>query len=304
MRIAVAFVLAACTPSTKRPPLEARAPTHDEPCDVGAWKALATSPRRARISGREVIVVAERGDRTQVVAWLGRSILVGTDVSGERLDRVVTHENAVARAPGGPWLPGVVAEPGLAASGSGAWLAVHSDSPLEVIGFVPRAATGRLWEAHDAPVTGSSLPAHAELLAAPAFGAEQVASITGGYDIVDRVEPGPAGWQRVEAHTGAVRVEGWTEVPRPSPLHNIYDFSDDTIEGDLVYPDGMPARPHAEPGCIRARPDDGAPVLGIVTDAVWGRSFSAGWLEGSVDAPWGRIDGYVRGAVSTDPPWL
>jgi hypothetical protein len=97
-------------------------------------------------------------------------------------------------------------------------------------------------------------------------------------------------------------VTGWTQVPHPSALHNIYDFSDATIEGELVRPDNAPAPPHAGPGCIRARPREGAPILGIVTGAMMGRRISDGWLEGRLAAPWGRVDGYVRVAEPSAAP--
>lgn len=311
VRIAIVFVLAACSAAPPPPStvLEARAPELAQTCDLAAWQQRATSPGRARIAGREVIVVRHGDGRSEVLAWIGRDLLVGANVSDDRLDRVVTHETAVAREPGGPWLTGVFAEPGLATTGSGDWLAVQADPPFEVTGFVPRAATGTRW-VHDVPADGSapvprhSLEGHTEVLAAPAFGAEQVAAIMGGYEVVDRQEDGPPGWQRIEAHAPGIRVTGWAEVRRPSPLHGVYDFSDDTIEGDLVRPDGVSAPPHARPGCVRARARDDAPIVGVVTGTITGRRFAAGWLEGRVDAPWGRVDGYVRDAPSTAAPRL
>ena len=69
-------------------------------------------------------------------------------------------------------------------------------------------------------------------------------------------------------------------------------------------PDGVSAPPQAGPGCIRARPRDGAPIVGVVTGTITGRRFAAGWLEVRLAAPWGRVDGYVRAAASTAAPRL
>ena len=186
--------------------------------------AASDSPGRARIAGSDVIVVSHGDGRSEVLAWIGRDLLVGANVSDDRLDRVVTHETGIARAPGGPWVPGVLAEPGLATTGSGEWLAVEANPPFEVTGFVPRAATGTRW-VHDAPAVAGlpaprhSLEGHTEVFATPAFGAEQVAAILAGYEVVDRQEDGPPGWQRIEAHGPGIRVSGMDrgQAPEPAP---------------------------------------------------------------------------------------
>lgn len=91
VRIALVFLLAACAPPPNPPPLEARAPEVDEPCDLAAWQDRAASPLRGRIAGTEVIVLSDGHGRSQVLAWRGRSVLVGGDFPDDRFDRVVTQ---------------------------------------------------------------------------------------------------------------------------------------------------------------------------------------------------------------------
>jgi len=294
------LLVAACARPAPPPVLASRSAA--QPCDEASWHRRATSPLRARIGDRDVIVDGECYGLSHVIAKLPAA-LVGRTVPDRQLARVVEHATPLWTSPGGDPLPGVVVAPGVAVHGTGAWLEVHEAMAIDVTGYVPAAATGRVWEAAPPPGTnGRKLGRFADVLAEPRPGADRVAAIPANEPVLDRVEAGSAGWLNVTASDASVRVTGWIEPapppPPPSPLAHTYDFSDDVIEGDLVEPEGEDVDrvhvAHAAPGCLRATPDDGGEVLGVVTAPVAATPVGDGWLRLVLAAPWGEVVGYVR----------
>jgi hypothetical protein len=252
------------------------------------------APLRARINGQEVTLGEERGGRTEVIARFGLDFIIAGEVADDRFDRVVTREVALQRAPAGPAVAGVMIEPGVVVERA---LAIHTSPPIEVAGFVPPAATGRHWDLRDERADGRTraahqLPSSGEVFDGPAA-VEPIAEIRGDDAVVDVLEDGPPGWNRVEAHDASVRVVGFITVQRPSMFAGQYDFSDDTVEGELVVPAGR-REIVAGPGCLRARPDDGAAIVGVASAPVRSRRVLGRWVELRLAAPWGTVVGYLR----------
>jgi hypothetical protein len=84
-------------------------------------------------------------------------------------------------------------------------------------------------------------------------------------------------------HSG-LGVTGWVEPPPPpSPpsahrhVYDVYDFSDDTIEGELVRP-------------ASAR----APVIGVVTGELTGTPETGDWMRVELFTPWGHVTGHAH----------
>lgn len=295
------IALAGCGRPTPVPVLAGHADA--SACDEAAWQQLASTSLRARVGDLDVRVVDEHAGRSRIVVRPFGVILVG-DVSDRRLVRVVTRETPVWEGPGGPPLPGLVAEPGMTVGGSGSWLEVHERYPIEVNGYVPAAATGHVWDAQP-PLdqNGRKLGFHGDVLAEPVASGQHLAGIAAQDPVVDTIEPGPAGWLKVTAHDAQLRVAGWVAIPqqtRPSAMVHTYDFSDDTIEGDLVRPDSVTQHERLLPGCLRASPDRRAPVVGLATQSITGTRVSDEWLHVVLDTPWGKVDAY--GVIAPPEP--
>jgi hypothetical protein len=297
VRLVPLLLLAACTRPAPAPVLAGR--SVDVLCDEAAWQHLASSPLRARVGDRDVIVVEEHAGWSSIVIRDTGRILAG-EVRDGRLARVVKRETPVWDGPGGSPLPGLVVEPGTPVSGSGAWLEVHVAAPINVGGYVPADVVGRIWEATPWPDTYRRwLGFYGDVLGAPSATAQHVAGITGGERVVDSIEPGPAGWLKVTASDPQVHVTGWVAVPPPRPPATVhtYEFSDDAIEGELVHPDGNRGL-HITPDCLRASPSDRAAVVGIATEPLPGTPAADGWLRVETDTPWGRVEAYGHAAPS------
>jgi hypothetical protein len=303
VRLALVILLAACARPAPAPVLAGRPTT--VPCDEAAWRQLASSPLRARVGDRDVIVVEEHGGWSRIAVTAFSAILAG-EVPNRRLARVVKRETPVWDAPGGSTLPNLVVEPGLAVTGSGDWFEVDERYPITIHGYVPASATGRIWDAQPPPGTnGRRLGFYGDVLADPVASAQHVAGIAGGDPVVDSIEPGPAGWLKIAASDAQVRVTGWVAIPpprAPSPLLHTYDFSDDTIEGELVEPDSVKQRLRIAPGCLRASPSDRAAVVGLATQPIVAEPAADGWLHVVLDTPWGRVDAYGPPAPPQPPP--
>lgn len=272
--------LVACARPTAPPVLEATAP-RAEVCDVARWHERASAPLRARIEGREVAVVAEHGDRTEVIAEMGRGLLIGGEVAHGKFDRVVVRETAIA--------PGLFAEPGVAVDPTGT---VQLTNPIFADGHVDRGAVGRRWERRQVAAAPFELSHEVHVYAKPDVMSDGVAIIASGYRVIDRMNDAGNGWLAIDAHDDSARVTGFARPIAPSNLLGTYDFSDDTIVGDLVQPQGRP--PRIEPGCLYASPDARASVVGITDGDLRGTPLGNGWLEVRIAAPWGRVVGYGR----------
>lgn len=296
MRAGWVFLVGCARPAP--PVLEATAPPA-EVCDVVRWHERASAPLRARIDGREVGVIADHGDRTEVIAEIGRGLLVAGDVADRKFDRVVARETALASAPGGAEMPGVLVARGTAVTGDGAWSRLQLGVPIAIAGYVPHAATARTWERAAKPADATlELPAFTDVFATTAPAAQPIAGIAGDARVVDHLRDAGSGWLAIDAHDGNVRISGFVRPARRSPLSGTYDFSDDTIEGDLVHPDGR--APHVEAGCLYASPDERASVVAISDGNLRGTPTGNGWIEVRIAAPWGRVVGYGRVALSSE----
>jgi hypothetical protein len=160
---------------------------------------------------------------------------------------------------------------------------------------LPASATGRVWEAGPPPGTnGRRLGFYGDVVGQPLASAQHVAGITGGDPVVDSIEPGPAGWLKITASDAQVRVTGWVAIPPPRPPATVhtYELSDDSIEGELVYPEGHGRGERIAPDCLRASPSDRAAVVGIATEPLAGTPAADGWLRVETDTPWGRGEAY------------
>jgi hypothetical protein len=60
VRLALVIVLAGCSPPASVPAHVLAGHPDGDPCDEAAWQHLASSPLRARVGDRDVIVVDER----------------------------------------------------------------------------------------------------------------------------------------------------------------------------------------------------------------------------------------------------
>jgi hypothetical protein len=256
---------------------------------------------RERLADRDLVVVDSCYGVSRVVAKLPAAI-VATTISDRRLTRVVTRETPLWQAPGYQ-LPGIVIEPGVPVRGSGDWLNIEPGLGIAATGYVPASATGTLWTAQPPPSgSGKKLDRYARVLTEPTSWATPLADIPGSEPVFDQIEPGPNGWLHVTASDASIRVTGWVEPPPPpSPpsahrhVYDVYDFSDDTIEGELVKPDGetVPRKPHAI-GCIRARADDTSPVIGVVTGELTGTPETGDWVRVELFTPWGHVTGHAH----------
>jgi hypothetical protein len=152
------------------------------------------------------------------------------------LGPVAIREVALVPAPGA--LPvGVMLEPGYPLPPTVAsWLHVHQDHPIRVDGWVPSSARGLFWQERALDL-GDRVSADIAVVIrdAPEPDAAVIAVLDVGISAAIQGEPGS--WAPIEAATGRVRVAGWAIVPPPR-VHT-FDFEGDTIEGDLVRPEGM-----------------------------------------------------------------
>jgi hypothetical protein len=277
---------AACAPPPPPPVLEATAPTA-EVCDVARWHERASAPLRARIGSFDVAVVAEHGERAEVVVEWPRGVLLGGMVSERRFERVVVRETSIA--------PGVFVEPGVAVDDTGA---VQTANPIVADGRVAAGAIGRMWTRRAVPDAPFELSHEVHVYAKPDVMSDGVAIIAAGYRVIDRMDDAGNGWLAIEAHDASARVIGFARPIMPTGLAGTYDFSDDTIEGDLVRPE--PPRPTAAAGCLYASPDVRARVVGVSDGTLIGKPAGNGWIEVRLAAPWGRIVGYGRAAASSE----
>jgi hypothetical protein len=273
-------------------------------CDTIRWRVYAETSWRARVAGDDVLVIGSRGDAIEVLAKDGKYLVRGI-VPVDTLARVVTRETPLRPAPGAAPLfandaVGTFAEPGSPVSGSGAWLAVK-DRDLAVTGFVAADVTGWIWQQPPRRDVDRWFEERAQVLWEPRDGAAQMAEIDRNAPVVERLNERPDGWRFIDARDGQVRVWGWIAPRRgPAPPHtHTYDFSGDTIEEDLLQPEGDPIPCDVE--CIRREPDDGAEVIGI--DRCTGGSRSDGWARVELSTPWGVVVGY-RPHVVPDAPWI
>ena len=225
--------------------------------------------------------MAEHGERTEVIAEMARGLLVGGEVANRRFDRVVVRETAIA--------PGLFVEPGVAVDATGT---VQLSNPIFADGHVERGAVGRRWERRQVAAAPFELSHEVHVYAKPDVMSDGVAIIASGYRVIDRMDDAGNGWLAIEAHDDDARVSGFARPIAPSVLTGTYDFSDDTIEGDLVVPQTRP--PRVEAGCLYARPDEHAAVVGITDGDLRGTPTGNGWIEVRLAAPWGRVVGYGR----------
>lgn len=232
-------------------------------------------------------MVAEPGERADVIVEWGRGVLLAGTVSEASFERVVVRETAIA--------PGLFIEPGVAVDATGG---VQLNHPIFADGHVEPAAVGRQWERRHVAEAPFELTHEVHVYAKRDVMSDGVAIIAAGYRVIDRMDDAGNGWLAIEAHDDTARVRGFGRPIVHTGLVTDDDFSGDTVKGELVPPE--PPRPHARAGCLYARPDEHASVVGVSDGTLLGTPTGNGWVEVRIAAPWGRVVGYGRSVVSSE----
>ena len=265
-------------------------------CEPAEWRTTVSTPWRAILGGREVIVIGLNGT---VVGIADESS--GTIVAAYRpltaLTPVVAKLTPISEIPGGP-PTGAWVEPGvpLPEHDDHGWFHIHHVGQVSVDGWIPASVSHKVWESANPDKGGARLDRFAHLRAEPDPAAIEIATIDGTLPIALDSKDAPLGWEHVTADDGVVLVKGWVAQPPPEQVmarHQLhrFEFSDDTIEGETPKPMGV-AVPIGT--CLRADPSADAAVIGLV-DGLLEHTVKAreGWLEVTIDAPWGQVVGYV-----------
>jgi hypothetical protein len=152
---------------------------------------------------------------------------------------VVAREVPLSSSPGAEPC-GVYLEPGFPLPPTVAsWISVHLDHPVAIDGWVPSSARGVSRDRPFATRANVQLQPFVLVHDAPAIDSSVVAIFDEGALAL----PGqPGTWVAVDAVADRVRVVGWAVVPEVDltrPKVKVFDFSGDTIEGDLVRPEGI-----------------------------------------------------------------
>ncbi len=276
------------------------------PCYPAEWHTAASSPWRAVLGGREVIVIGLNG----TIAGLAdesTGVIVAAYRPLSALTPVVATLAPLSEIPGGPpigaWVEQGAALPDHDDHG---WFHIHHVGPVSVDGWIPATASRRVWQPAARHPGRARLERFAHLRAEPDPSAPEIATVDGTLPVALDFTDAPIGWEHVTADDGVALVKGWVAAPRPEQVlarHQVrrLDFSDDTIEGVMPKPSGVGVPVGT---CLRAAPSDDAAVIGLVDGMLeHTRETNNAWLEVTVDAPWGPVIGYVRAPpVEPDPP--
>lgn len=169
-----------------------------------------------------------------------RARVLGQPDASSAWASVVAREVPLSPSPGADPL-GVWLEPGFPLPATVAsWLRVHVDHPVAIDGWVPCSARGvAVTQPEQQPRADVRHQAFVLVYDAPARDGSVVAMFDEGALFL---AGDPGAWVAVDTTISRVRVSGWAEVPEVSltrPNVKVFDFSDDTIEGDLVKPEGV-----------------------------------------------------------------
>ncbi len=264
------------------------------------------SPWRAVLGGREVVVIGLNGT-VAGIADASTGVIVAAYRPLSVLTPVVATLAPLSEVPGGRPI-GAWVEQGapLPDHDEHGWFHIHHVGPISADGWIPATASHRVWQPAVPSRGGSRLERFSHLLTEPDADAPEIAVIDGTLPVVLDSLDAPIGWEHVTADDGVVLVKGWVAVPRPDQVvarHQVrrIDISDDTIEGETPKPTGVDVPLGT---CLRAAPSEDAGVIGLVDGMLeHTRKTNNGWLEVTVDAPWGQVIGYVPAPrIDRDPP--
>jgi len=247
------------------------------------------------LAGRQVIVIGVNGTVVGI-ADDSSGVIVAAYRPLAALTPVVTKLAPLSEVPGGPpidaWVEAGVPLPDHAQHG---WFHIHHVGPVSIDGWISATASHKVWESSKPGTGGTRLPNFSNLRIEPDPSAPVIAMVDGTVSVTLDVTEAQIGWQHVTADDGVVVVKGWVAVPRPDQVVarqelRKFDFSDDIIEGETPKPSGVVPLGT----CLRSALSDGADVIGLVDGMLeHTRKLSNGWLEVTVDAPWGHVTGYV-----------
>jgi hypothetical protein len=289
-----------------------------EPCDAPRWRRFAATtrrawlvsldePRRHRAGGpprsawhpREPVAVLALDGGDIYVATLREGVIAARWVAASGLGRAAIAETAVSPAPGAPPDPAVRIRPGYRLPADDQpWLSVkHAPAELdglELEGFVPAAVRGVTW---DEPLQPPWRPTRSvehigPLLETPQPGARTRA--TSGREAALEIRGVHAGYWELRARTPRAEVDGF--APRPPPRipsgpRGRYEFSEDTIEGELV----LPTSPLPPGTCLYDAPggEIAGMILGRQPALLRPVTRAPGWSWLELGMVWGTVTYYV-----------
>ncbi len=255
----------------------------------GAWR-----------SREPVAVLAVAGGDVRI-ATLREGLIATRWVAESGLGRAAMREVGVSSVPRAAPDPAVRIKIGYRLPAEQqAWLPVtHAPDELdglELHGFVPAGIRGVTWEEPVRAPAASVIRRDGEILEAPHAGARVRATVTRDAEIEIRGDR-PAFWE-VTARTPRAEVDGFLAKPPPRPSatrsYGSYDFSDETIEGELVRPDG-PLPPDT---CLHDAP--GGEVSGMILGRQSARTrpvpSAPGWVAVELPVVWGTATYYAVAA--------
>jgi len=315
------LVVVGCGSSPRRSP----APVIAKPtCSPAAWRQAAESTQRAWLVSLDpphTHPAAPIGRHAQyhripvtVIETDGEDVLIATSTPGaivtrwvptSALGRAAMAPASVSPAPGATPDPAVRIGIGYKLPASGdAWPSVrHSAAEitgLELFGVVPVELRGVVWDEprrndtrrgwHHAGVIRSAPRADAPILAKVTYEAE--IDIRGHHN----------NWFEVTARTAHAAVDGYLERPPPPPPRpsrpGSYEFSDESIEGELV----VPASPLAAGTCLYDAPNGNAVGMILGHQPAEPRPASRpGWVQLELATLWGGVT-YFTDALPIEQP--
>lgn len=319
VRATLWILLAGCwqvsPPAASPPPApEAALSPAAAPCDASRWRELAATTRRAWLVSldrphahreaapargawrpREPVAVLDFEGGDVRVATLREDVIVTRWVAVTGLGRAAIAGAAVSPSPGGAPDPAVRIRIGYRLpDGDRPWLSVaHAPTELdglELHGVVPSAIRGILWdEPPRAPGLALAMHHDGVILDAPHAGAPARAKVTREAEI--QIRGTHPGFWEVTARTPRAEVDGFIPQPPPPPPspagRNRYDFSDDTIEGELI----RPGTPLPAGTCLHDTPGGDVAGMLLAPQPAMLRPLprAPGWSSLQVATTWGTV---------------